>query len=169
MGEQAAVGSRQPGPSGLGATYTAVLIVAVALSQANGPLKPTAMDLDPSEPGVSTEITNSCMSSDMSGPLSDKPDGTTANAQVANACIPARQRRNKTPIFSSGVSDAHYFLPCRRASSPGSLMVQLKSEKLMVVPSTADSFRAAVSALLSLDGKEGVSFHTFTLPEDRCA
>jgi len=39
----------------------------------------------------------------------------------------------------------------------------------MVVPSTADGFRAAVSALRSLDGKEGVSFHTFTLPEDCCA
>jgi hypothetical protein len=38
----------------------------------------------------------------------------------------------------------------------------------MVVPSTADGFRAAVSALRSLDGREGVSFHTFTLPEDRC-
>ena len=38
----------------------------------------------------------------------------------------------------------------------------------MVVQSTADGFRDAVSALRSLDGKEGVSFHTFTLPEDRC-
>ena len=34
----------------------------------------------------------------------------------------------------------------------------------MVVPSTANGFRAAVSALRSI-----VSFHTFTLPEDRCA
>jgi len=40
---------------------------------------------------------------------------------------------------------------------------------LMFVPSTADGFRAAVSALRSLDGKDGVSFHTFTIPEDRCA
>jgi len=39
----------------------------------------------------------------------------------------------------------------------------------MVVPSRADGFRAAVSALRSLDGKDGVSFHTFTLLEDRCA
>jgi hypothetical protein len=36
----------------------------------------------------------------------------------------------------------------------------------MVVPSTADGFRAAVSALRSVDGNEGVSFHTFTLTED---
>jgi len=39
----------------------------------------------------------------------------------------------------------------------------------MVVPSTGDGFRAAVSALRSLDGKEGVSFHTFALPDYRCA
>ena len=47
-------------------------------------------------------------------------------------------------------------------------MAQLKDEKLMVVPSAAGGFRAEVSALRSLDGKDGVSFHTFTLPEDRC-
>ena len=39
----------------------------------------------------------------------------------------------------------------------------------MVVPETADDFRAAVSALRSLDVSKGVSFHTFPLPEDRCA
>jgi hypothetical protein len=38
----------------------------------------------------------------------------------------------------------------------------------MVVPSTGNGFRAAVSALRSLDRGEGVGFHTFTLPEDRC-
>ena len=47
-------------------------------------------------------------------------------------------------------------------------MTQLKNGRLMVFPSTADGFQAAVSAVRSLDGKEGVSFHTFTLPEDRC-
>jgi hypothetical protein len=38
----------------------------------------------------------------------------------------------------------------------------------MVVPSTADGFRAVVSSLRSLDEREGVNFHTFMLPEDRC-
>jgi hypothetical protein len=47
-------------------------------------------------------------------------------------------------------------------------MAQLKAEKLMVIPSTTNGFRAAVSKLWSLDGGEGVSFHTFTLPEDPC-
>jgi hypothetical protein len=104
----------------------------------------------------------------MSGPLSDTPDGTTLNAQVTNTCVPAKERPNKTPTFISGVCDTRAFLAWLRASCPGGLVAQLKSEKLMVVPSIADGFRAAVSALLFLDGKEGVSFHTFTLPEDRC-
>jgi hypothetical protein len=38
----------------------------------------------------------------------------------------------------------------------------------MVSSSTADGFRATIRALKSLDGKEGVSFYTFTLPENRC-
>jgi hypothetical protein len=39
---------------------------------------------------------------------------------------------------------------------------------MMVVPSTGNGFRATVSALRSLDGGEGVSFHTITLLEARC-
>jgi len=97
------------------------------------------------------------------------PDGATSNAQVANACLPAGQRPNKKPIFISGVSDTRAFLAWLRAYCPGGLMAQLKSERLMVVPSNADGLRAAVSALRSLYGKDGVSFHTFTLPEDRSA
>jgi hypothetical protein len=38
----------------------------------------------------------------------------------------------------------------------------------MIVPGTADGIRATVSALRSLDGSKGVTFHTFSLPEDRC-
>ena len=36
------------------------------------------------------------MSSDMSGTLSDMPDGATLNAQMANTCLPAGERTNKT-------------------------------------------------------------------------
>jgi hypothetical protein len=64
-----------------------------------------------------------------------------------------------------GVTDTRGFLTWLRSSCPCSLTAQLKAEKLMVIPSTADGFRATVSALRSL---EGVSFHTFSLPEDRC-
>ena len=126
------------------------------------------MDSDLSELAVSSETAKRRMASDMSGPLSDKPDGTTPNAQVTDTCLPAGERPNKTPIFISGVRDARTFLAWLRVSCPGGLTAQLKAEKLMVVPSNANGFRAALSALRSLDGGEGVSFHTFTLPEDRC-
>jgi hypothetical protein len=43
----------------------------------------------------------------------------------------------------------------------------MKDESLMVVPETANDFRDAVSTLRSLDASKGVSFHTFSLPEDR--
>ena len=104
----------------------------------------------------------------MSKPLSDKPVGTTANAHVANTCLPEGQRPNKTPISISCFGDARSFLAWLRASCPGRLTVQIKGENLMVVLSTADSFRASVSALRSLDGKDGVSFHTLTLPQEGC-
>ena len=133
-------------------TYAAVLDGPVAPFLPSGSLKPTAMDSDLSESAVSTETVNRRMSSDMSGPLSDMPDGTTNHAQVANTCLPAGQRPNKTPIFISGVRDTRAFLAWLRAACPGGLAAQLKAEKLMVVPSTADGFRAVVSALRSLDG-----------------
>jgi hypothetical protein len=118
-GEQAASGSRQPGPSGVGATYAAVLSGSIAPSQPSGTLKPTAMDSDSSESGVSMETSERRMSQDMSGPLSGMPHGTTDHAHVANACLPAGQRPNKTPIFISGLSDTRGFLAWLRESCPG--------------------------------------------------
>jgi hypothetical protein len=37
----------------------------------------------------------------------------------------------------------------------------MTGESLMVVPETADDFRAAVSSLRSLDASKELSFHTF--------
>ena len=80
MGELTAVGSWQlehPGGNVRGCTARAHRPL-----QQSGSLKPTAMDTDMSESGVSSETTNRHMSSDMSGPLSDKLDGTTYHMQV---------------------------------------------------------------------------------------
>jgi len=55
-----------------------------------------------------------------------------------------------------------------RATCPVGMTAQLNAKKLMVFPTTANGFRAVVSALPSLDGWEGVSFHTFTITEYRC-
>ena len=109
------------------------------------------------------------MSSDMSGPLSDIPDGTTTNAQVANTCLTAGELPYKTPIFVSGVRDTRAFLVWLRASCPGGLTTELKAEKLMVVPSTANGFRAVVSALRSIDGGECEFPHLYATGGLLCA
>ena len=88
----------------------------------------------------------------MSGPLSHKPDGITISSQVTNTFLTAGYHPKETPIFISGVPETHAFLVWLRASYPGGLTAQLKAEKLLVFPSTANSFRVAVSALRSLDG-----------------
>jgi len=88
-GEHAASCSRQLVSAKRGVTYVAALAASVAPLQPNGSLKPTAMGPDPSEPTVSPKAANRRMSSNMSGPLSDKPDGTTISAQVNNTCLPA--------------------------------------------------------------------------------
>jgi hypothetical protein len=54
------------------------------------------------------------------------------------------------PIFISGVSDTRTFLAWLQASCPNGLKAQIKGEKLMVIPSTANGFRAAVSSLREL-------------------
>jgi hypothetical protein len=71
-------------------------------------------------------------------------------------------------MFISGYREVRAFLAWLREPCPGGLKAQLKGEKVIMVPSTADGFRAAISTLRSLDEKEGVSIHTFALQEDRC-
>jgi hypothetical protein len=56
-----------------------------------------------------------------------------------------------------------------RLFCPCDLTAQFKAENLIFVTSTADSVRDTLSALRSLDGKEHVRYHTFSLQEDRCA
>jgi hypothetical protein len=87
-------------------TNAAALVGTIARFQPSWMLKPTAMCSYLSEPAVSNETANRCMSIDMSGPLSDKRDGTTLNAQVTNTGLPAGKRPKKTPIFISCATDA---------------------------------------------------------------
>jgi len=98
-GELAFVRSRQLGPAERRVTYVAVLNEPAATSQPSGSLTPTAMDSDLSERAVCSETVNRRMSGDMSGPLSDKPDRTTQNAQVIKTCLPAGEHPNSNPIF----------------------------------------------------------------------
>jgi hypothetical protein len=107
---------------------------------------------------------------DMPGPLSDMPVGATIpNPPPANHnAVTPGERRNRTPIYITGVSDTRGFLAWLRSRCPKGILAQMKGERHMVVPGTADDFRAAITALRSLDVSKGVSFHTFSLPEDRC-
>jgi len=83
-------------------------------------------------------------------------------------CRPHRRAAKQDPIYVTRVTDTLGFLSWLRALCQGGLSAQMKGEKLMLVHRTAEGFRATVSALRSLDGSKGVSFHTFFLPEDRC-
>jgi hypothetical protein len=169
-GEQAAQCSRQLGAAEGRLAYALVVAGVASLQMSSGPRKSTANGSASAEPATSPEAAIRRLSfEDKSGPLRGMPNGATTHTQVAaSSAAPVGERPNKTPIFIADMGDNRAFLAWLRASCPGGLTAQLKGEKLMVVPSTADGFRATVSALRSLDGGKGVSFHTFTLPEDRC-
>jgi hypothetical protein len=83
---------------------------------------------------------------------------------MVNARFHAGERINKSPTFFSVVDDTRALLAWLKKSYHCKLTAQLKAEKLVVVPVTADGFRDAVSALRSLDGKSGESFHTYSFP-----
>jgi hypothetical protein len=56
------------------------------------------------------------MSSNISGPLGDMPDGTTNPTKVANIYLPAGERSEMMPIYISGFRDSRAFLAWFRAS-----------------------------------------------------
>jgi hypothetical protein len=66
------------------------------------------------------------------------------------------------------VRNTRKFLEWIRAKTASKLLAQMKGETLMLVPETADCFRATIGALRSLGEDKGVSFHTFSLREERC-
>jgi hypothetical protein len=77
---------------------------------------------------VSSETAKRCMSSDMSGSLSDKADGTTPHAQITNTCSPTGQSQIKRSIFITDVSDDQAFPVSLRGSCPGGLTTQLNGK-----------------------------------------
>jgi hypothetical protein len=64
--------------------------------------------------------------------------------------------------------NARSFLDWIRAISASKLAAQMKGDVLMLLPEIADGFRVSISTLRSLDEREGLSFDTFSLPEDEC-
>jgi hypothetical protein len=66
------------------------------------------------------------------------------------------------------VSNTRRFFEWIREKIVRILLAQMKGETIMLVPKTADGFRATIGALRSLGENKVVSFHTFSLPEARC-
>jgi hypothetical protein len=162
--------TRQPRPM-VGGQAKAVVVAGRAVPcQESGPLKPTAKGSGTSEPAASSEADFRHTSlGDMSGPLRGIQAGTTPDTPMeTTTIIPRGERHNKTPIYVTGVTNSRGFMAWLRESCPCGLSAQMKGERLMLVPKTAHGFRPTVRALRSLDGSNGVSFHTFPLPEDRC-
>jgi hypothetical protein len=144
-----------------------------ALNKPSGPPKLTAKGTGSlSVPVVSKEAaqrrTSPGAPGDVSGPMGGKPTSTTPSSAQVEKVVPPGERRNKTPVYVSGVKNPRSFLEWVRTKSASKLVAQMKGEYLMLVPETADGFRATISALRSLGEGDGVSFHTFSLPEDRC-
>jgi hypothetical protein len=71
-------------------------------------------------------------------------------------------------VYVSRVRNTCRFLDWIRAKSSSRIVAQMKGEYLRLVTETADGFRATIGALRSLSERKGVSFHSFSLPEDRC-
>jgi hypothetical protein len=61
-------------------------------------------------------------------------------------------------VYVSGVKKLRNFLEWIRTKSASTRVAQMKG----------DGFRVTIDALRSLGEGDGVSFHTFSLPEDRC-
>jgi hypothetical protein len=81
------------------------------------------------------------------GPLSGKPEGTTFTAAQVEGRVPPEERRNKTPVYVSGVSNTRKFLEWIREKTASKLLAQIRGETLMLLPETADGFRATIGAL----------------------
>jgi hypothetical protein len=165
--EEPADGSSQQPMEG-GPAYAAVVTGRSDPHQECGPSKTTATRSDIPEPAASPEADSRRISlEDMSGPLMGMPAGTTPEDHTDIITVVPAGERHKTPIYVWGITDTRGFLTRLRGSYPSGLSAQMK-EEWMIVPKTADNFRATVSALRSLGGSKGESIQTFSPPEDRC-
>jgi hypothetical protein len=96
------------------------------------------------------------------------PTSTTPSSAQVEKVVPPGERRNETRVYVSGVKKPCNVLEWISTKSASKLVAQMKGEYLMLVPETADGFRTTIDALRSIGEGEGVTFHTFSLQEDRC-
>jgi hypothetical protein len=90
-------------------------------------------------------------------------DTALSNAQVEKV-IPPEKRRYKTPVSVLGLKTSQILGmdsgEVRKACGP--------DEYPTLVPKTAHGIRVTTGALRSFSEGKGVSYHTFSLPYDRC-
>jgi hypothetical protein len=155
--------TRQPRPMEGGPAYAAVVAGWAVPCQERGSLKPAANVSGTPEPAVTSEADfRNTSPRDVSGPLNGTPAGTTPDKPMeSTTVVPAGERHNKTPIYVYGVTDTGGFFTWLRKSCSRVLSAQMKGERFMLVPNTADGFRATIHALQSIDGSQGASFTLF--------
>ena len=61
------------------------------------------------------------------------------------------ERINKTPLFVTGVANVRLFLKWLKEETGGDGSARMQGDKLVLVPKTADCFRATVRVLRSID------------------
>jgi hypothetical protein len=142
-------------------------------SKPSGTLKPTAKGTgNAAVPAASKDAaprrTSAGPSGSVPGPLSGKHEDITFTAAQVGGRVPPGERRNKTPVYVSGVRNTRKFLAWIRENTASKLLAQMRGETLKLVPDTADGFRATIGTLRSFGEDKGVSFQTFSFPEDRC-
>jgi hypothetical protein len=139
----------------------------------SGTLKPTAKETGTAAVAAASKDAahrhkSAGPSGSVLGPLSGKPEGTNFTAAQVEGRVPPGERSNKTPVYVSGVSNTRKFLEWIREKTARKLLAQMRGETLMLVPETEDGFRAIIGNLRSHGEDKGVSFQTFSLPDDRC-
>jgi hypothetical protein len=83
--------------------------------------------------------------------------------------VPPGERRNKTPVYVSGVKKSRSFIEWLRTKSANKLLAQMKGEYLMLVSKTADGFRATIGALRPIGEGEREFSHFLSRKTDACA
>ena len=153
VGEQSTKCARQPGSAGVEVAYAGVVAGQLAASkkslvdghpaasnQTSGSSTPSAKGAAQSVPVDSMESTNRCPagpSSNGSGSQGETPCGTTTTAAQADLVVPPGERKNKTPVYITGVSNTRSFLRWFQGKTGGNGTAQMRDESLVLVPDMA--------------------------------
>ena len=141
LGEQSTKCARQPGSARVDVAYAGVVAGLLATNkksfvdghpaasnQPSGSSTPSAKGVAQSVPVDSMESTNMRPvgpSSNGSGSQGDTPFGTTLTAAQADKVVPPGERKNKTPVYVTGVSNTRSFLRWLQGETGGNGTAQM--------------------------------------------